>query len=128
MRGTNGADTPDEVIEQYVSALESNDPEMIARLIPKGYTSDSSIEDKLSQFGGYDIEEYEVEFSELKPSFLTARLSGRYTVADEKNQNFEDTLTVAYEKSSSFQLDKGNWYLLLGDGNASPPNVQPANP
>lgn len=126
--GSRGADTPEEVVEQYLSALENEDLGAIVQLIPKSYSSENAVEAKISRFGGRRIENYEVAFSELKPTFVSAKLKGHYISDSSKLQNFDDTLMIAYEASGSFQLDDGNWYLLLGDGNVSTPDIQPAKP
>ncbi len=123
-----GADTPDQIVDQYVSALESQEEDLILQMIPKGYTAEQAVKDKIAQFGGYEIEEYKVVYNEIKPVFLIAKIEGRYASNNRRLEKFEDTLTIAYRGAGTSLSKKARWYLLLGDGNVPSPNISPAEP
>ncbi|NET61244.1 MAG: hypothetical protein F6K47_35485 [Symploca sp. SIO2E6] len=124
----HGADTPDQVVKQYVSGLERQEEDLILQLIPKGYTAEQAVKDKISQFGGYEIEEYNVVYNELKPVFLIANIEGRYAANNIGLEKFEDTVTIAYRGAGTLLSKKTRWYLLLGDGNVPSPNIAPGEP
>ncbi|WP_446378787.1 hypothetical protein [Coleofasciculus sp. E2-BRE-01] len=73
-----GADTPERVVEQYILGLEQQKENVILQLIPKEYVAEQAVEDKISQFGGHEVEEYSVVYNEVKPVFLIANIKGMW--------------------------------------------------
>lgn len=123
-----GADTPERVVEQYILGLEQQKENVILQLIPKEYVAEQAVEDKISQFGGHEVEEYSVVYNEIKPVFLIAEIKGSYVSNDQGLENFEDQVTIAYRGAGTLLSKKANWYLLLGDGQVPSPDVSPAEP
>jgi hypothetical protein len=98
------------------------------QLVPKGYSAEQVVKDKISQFGGHKIQEHKVIYNKPKPVFLMANVQGFYTNSNSVRRKFEDTLTIKYKGGSLLQFNKGRWYLLLGKGNVSTPEIEPAEP
>lgn len=122
-----GADTPDRVVEQYLLALEKKNEELMLKLIPKRYSAEQAVEDKIAQFGGHKIQEYKVSYVKPKSVFWRANVQAFYT-DDGLRKKIDDTLTIVYEGGSISQLNKGRWYLIMGKGNVPLPEVQSAEP
>ncbi|WP_127087651.1 hypothetical protein [Dulcicalothrix desertica] len=123
-----GADSPDQVIEQYLLALENKDEDSILKLIPREYSAKLAVEDKIVEFGGNKIQERKIIYNKIKPVYLTANVQGFYTNSNGVRKKFEDTLIISYRGGSLLELNKGRWYLKLGNGNVPAPEVQPAEP
>ena len=51
IKNSYGADTPDRVVEQYLLALEKKDEELMLKLIPRKYSAEQAVEDKIAQLG-----------------------------------------------------------------------------
>jgi hypothetical protein len=126
-KNSYGADTPDGVVEQYLLALEKKDEELMLKLIPRRYSAEQAVEDKITQLGGHKIQEYKVVYAKPKPVFLQANVQAFYA-HNGVSKKIEDTLTIVYEGGSILDLSKGRWYLLMGKGNVPTPEVQPAEP
>lgn len=126
-KNSYGADTPDQVVEQYLLALEKKDEELMLKLVPRRYSAEQAVEDKIAQLGGHKIQEYKVVYAKPKPVFLRANVQGFYT-NDGVRKKFDDTLTIVYEGGSILELNKGRWYLIMGKGDVPTPKVQPAEP
>ncbi|WP_145837546.1 hypothetical protein [Dulcicalothrix desertica] len=62
-----GADSPDQVIEQYLLALENKDEDSILKLIPREYSAKLAVEDKIVEFGGNKIQERKIIYNKIKP-------------------------------------------------------------
>ncbi|NJM65551.1 MAG: hypothetical protein HC851_07690 [Acaryochloris sp. RU_4_1] len=128
MLNNRDANTPDQVIEQYLLALEKKDKHLMLQLVPGSYAADQAAEDKIDQFGGYKIQERQVNYIKPKTVFLIANVKGLYVNSDGVRKKFEDRLTIAYEGGGFLQSYQGRWCLLLGKGNVPPPEVQSAEP
>lgn len=128
IKNNYGADTPEQVIEQYLLALENKNEGLMRQLIPSEYSADQAVKDKIAQLGGHKIKEHKVVYTKPKPVFLRADVQGFYTSGNGVDKRFEDTLTIAYKGGSLLQFNRGRWYLLLGKGKAPDPRVQPAEP
>jgi hypothetical protein len=71
---------------------------------------------------------YKVFYAKPKPVFWRANVQAFYTDDNGLRQKIDDTLTIVYEGGSILALNKGRWYLLMGKGDVSTPEVQPAEP
>jgi hypothetical protein len=109
-----GAATPDRVIEQYLLALEAKDEQLIRQLVPENYIATQEIQAKISQFGGYKIQEHQFIYTKTKPTLWGAKVTGFYLDRNGNRQKFEDTISIIYQGKESWKLYQGRWYLLLG--------------
>jgi hypothetical protein len=123
-----GADNPDQIVAQYLQALEKKDEELMLKLIPRRYSAEKAIEDKISQFGGHKIQEYKVFYAKPKTVFWRANVQAFYIDDVGSRKTINDTLTIVYEGGSILDFNKGRWYLLMGKDDVSTPKVQPAEP
>jgi hypothetical protein len=123
-----GVDNPEKVVEQYLLALERKDEKSILQLVPQSYSADKAIKDKITRFGGRKIQERKIEYIRPKPIFIRANIKGSYIGSNGIRKNFEDILTIAYEKRSFWEFNRGRWYLLIGKGKVSTPKIQSAEP
>jgi hypothetical protein len=124
----NGGNNPDQVIDQYLLALENKDEDSILKLIPREYSAKQAVEDKIAEFGGNKIQERQIIYNKTKPVFLIANVQGFYINSDGVRKKFEDTLIISYRGGSLLELNKARWFLQLGKGNVPAPEVQPAEP
>jgi hypothetical protein len=122
-----GADTAQQVVEQYLLALENKDEKLMLKLISREYSAKEAVKDKINRLGGHKIQEYKVTYTKPKPVFLRAKVQGFYTNHDVRKR-FDDTLTIVYQGESNLGINKGRWYLVMGKGNIPTPEVQPAEP
>ncbi|WP_283133179.1 hypothetical protein [Rhizohabitans arisaemae] len=98
----NGADTPRDVVDAYVTALNEEDTEALNRLIPPGNNADAEIEELLKAHGGKEITLSEAAItSEDFRKVATARLSGVGTAG-----SYSETLTITQNGD--------RWYVALG--------------
>ncbi len=107
-----GAATPDRVVEQYLLALETKDPQLMLRLMPENSAS-SEISAKISRFGGHKIEERQLTYTKTKPTLWLAKVAGVYHDRDNIRKKFADKISIGYQGTASFKLYRGRWYLLL---------------
>jgi hypothetical protein len=127
-KNSYGADTPDRVVEQYLLALEKKDEGLMLKLIPRKYSAEQAVEDKIAQLGGHKIQEYKVFYAKPKPVFWRANVQAFYIDDGGLRKTIDDTLTIVYEGGSILDLNKGRWYLLMGKNDVPTPEVQPAEP
>ena len=109
----HGAATPDRVVEQYLTALESRNQTSIQRLMPENYMAIDRLQAKIDRLGGYKIEQRQIKYIKVKPSFWNAKLQGFYVDRFGVKRKFEDSIVLEYQSKGELKLYAGHWYLLL---------------
>lgn len=103
---TGGADTPEAVVNTYLSALEKRDKSSILSLIPKTLIGEKAVQAKIEKLGGHDLRFAQICYLPLKPLYKNVTIQGQYRVTNGKNVKYEDQFSVAYFEQK--------WYLMIG--------------
>jgi hypothetical protein len=112
----NGAATPDRIVEQYLTALEAKNESLMRRsILPERQVKTKEIEAKLTKFGGYKIQDRQIEYIKSKPILWTANIRGAYLDRDGIKKKFDDSIEIEYQSKGQVKLYGGRWYLLLGN-------------
>jgi hypothetical protein len=110
----HGAATPDRVIEQYLTALENRDENLMLRLAPENQTVTKEVKSKIDRIGGHKIQDSQISYTKSKPSLWNARIHGFFVDRFGKRQDFDDSIAIEYQSKGQVKLYGGRWYLLLG--------------
>jgi hypothetical protein len=110
VHNTAEANTPEQVVGEYFLALERKDSSAILRLTPPESKVQEAVNKKISQYGGFKIQDRKISFSGPKPLFLYVKLQGVYMDAANTRKDFIDDLNIKYTATST---NKGRWYLSL---------------
>ncbi len=105
-----GANTPEQVVGEYFLALERKDSKTILQLTPPEAKVQEAVSKRISQYGGFKIQDRKISFSGPKPVFLYVKLQGVYMDAANTRKDFVDNLNIQYAMTSA---NKGRWYLSL---------------
>jgi hypothetical protein len=108
-----GAATPDRVVEQYLTALETRNETSLMRLTPEKSPVAAEVKAKIERFGGYKIQDRQVKYTKPKPSLWNANIRGFYIDRRGNRQKFEDSIVIEYQSKGELKLYAGRWYLLL---------------
>jgi hypothetical protein len=109
----HGAGTPDRVVELYLTALEARNEASILQLMPEKSVATAFIKAKVVRFGGYKIEDRQINYTKPKPSLWNAKLQGLYIDRFGIKRKFEDSIVLEYQSKGELKLYAGRWYLLL---------------
>jgi hypothetical protein len=107
---SNGAITPEQIVGEYFLALEQKDSSAILRLVPPEATVQKAVNKKISQYGGFKIQDRKISFSGSKPVFLYVKLQGVYLDSANTNKDFMDNIQIKY---AAISTNQGRWYLSL---------------
>jgi hypothetical protein len=111
----HGAATPDQVVEQYLVALEDRNDHLMLRLVPEKSQFDRIIESKISKVGGRKIQDRQISYTKSKPTFWKAKIQGFFVDHTGIKRKFDDSIEIEYQSKGQIKLYGGRWYLLLGD-------------
>ena len=110
-----GAATPDQVVEQYLLALENKDDNLMLRLVPEQSRLDRAIESKILRIGGHKIQDRQINYTKSKPTFWIAKIHGTFVDRAGMKRKFDDSIAIEYQSKGQVKLYGGRWYLLLGN-------------
>ena len=111
----HGAATPERIVEQYLSALESRNETSILRLMPEESLAEKEIKAKIGKFGGHKIQNRQINYAKPTPTLWKAKLEGFYIDPTGVRQKFDDSIAIEYQNQGQVKLYRGRWYLLLGN-------------
>jgi hypothetical protein len=109
----SGAATPDQVVEQYLLALEDRDQNSVIRLFPENSAVKQQVQAKITKFGGYKIQDRQVKYTKSKPTRWNARVQGFYLDRLNSRHRFDEAITIEYQSKGQVKLYGGRWYLLF---------------
>ncbi|WP_041548304.1 hypothetical protein [Chamaesiphon minutus] len=110
-----GAPTPDRVVEQYLSALETKKEHLMLDLIPENFNLTKEVRTKIDKIGGRKIQDRQIVYTKPKSSLWNAKIKGFYLDSSGNKQKFEDSIVLEYQNKGDLKLYAGRWYLLLED-------------
>jgi hypothetical protein len=108
-----GAPTPDRVVEQYLSALETKNERLMLELGAENYNFTKEVKAKIDKAGGYKIQDRQIIYTKPKPILWNAKIRGSYIDRNGIKQSFEDSIVLEYQNKGDLKLYAGRWYLLL---------------
>jgi hypothetical protein len=111
----HGAATPIRVVEQYLTALEERNDNVIRRLMPEQSIAIKDIDAKIAKFGGYKIRDRIIKYIKFKPILWNAKIHGFYIDRAGINRKFEDSIEIEYQSKGELKLYAGRWYLVSND-------------
>ena len=111
----HGAATPERIVEQYLSALESRNETSILRLMPEESLAEKEIKAKIGRFGGHKIQNRQINYTKPTPTLWNAKMEGFYIDPTGIRKKFDDSIAIEYQNKGQVKLYRGRWYLLLGD-------------
>ena len=111
----HGAATPERIVEQYLSALESRNETSILRLMPEESLAEKEIKAKIDRFGGHKIQNRQINYTKPTPTLWNAKMEGFYIDPTGIRKKFDDSIAIEYQNKGQVKLYRGRWYLLLGD-------------
>ena len=111
----HGAATPERIVEQYLSALESRNETSILRLMPEESLAEKEIKAKIDRFGGHKIQNRQINYTKPTPTLWNAKMEGFYIDSTGIRKKFDDSIAIEYQNKGQVKLYRGRWYLLLGD-------------
>ena len=111
----HGAATPERIVEQYLSALESRNETSILRLMPEESLAEKEIKAKIDRFGGHKIQNRQINYTKPTPTLWNAKMEGFYIDLTGIRKKFDDSIAIEYQNKGQVKLYRGRWYLLLGD-------------
>lgn len=109
-----GAPTPDRVVEQYLSALETKNEKLMLDLVPENSNLTQEVKTKIGKIGGRKIQDRQIVYTKPKSSLWNAKIRGFYLDRSGTKQKFEDSIVLEYQNKGDLKLYAGRWYLLLG--------------
>ena len=110
----HGAATPERIVEQYLSALESRNETSILRLMPEESLAEKEIKAKIGRFGGHKIQNRQINYTKPTPTLWNAKMQGFYIDPSGIRRKFDDSIAIEYQSKGQVKLYRGRWYLLLG--------------
>ena len=110
----HGAATPERIVEQYLSALESRNETSILRLMPEKSLAEKEIKAKIDRFGGHKIQNRQINYTKPTPTLWNAKMEGFYIDPTGVRKKFDDSIAIEYQNKGQVKLYRGRWYLLLG--------------
>ena len=111
----HGATTPNQVVEQYLLALENKDDNLMLRLVPEKSQLDRVIESKIIKIGGHKIQDRQISYTKPKPTFWNAKIKGFFVDRAGIKRKFDDSIEIEYQSKGQVKLYGGRWYLLFGN-------------
>ena len=111
----HGATTPNQVVEQYLLALEAKDDNLMLRLVPEQSRLNQVIESKILRIGGHKIQDRQISYTKSKPTFWNAKIQGSFVDRAGIKRKFDDSIAIEYQSKGQVKLYGGRWYLSLGN-------------
>ncbi len=108
-----GAPTPENVVEQYLSALENKNKNSMLQLTDEDSNSASAVNSKISKTGGYKIQNRQIVYDKLTPNLWNARIKGNYVDRQGIAKKLEDSISIQYQSKGEPKSYAGRWYLQL---------------
>ncbi len=108
-----GAPTPENVVEQYLSALENKNKNSMLQLADEDSNSASAIAAKISKIGGYKIQNRQIIYDKFTPNLWKAKIKGNYVDRQGIAKKLEDSISIQYQSKGEPKSYAGRWYLRL---------------
>jgi hypothetical protein len=108
-----GAPTPENVVEQYLSALETKNKNSILQLADQDSNSASVVAAKINKIGGYKIQNRQIVYDKLTPNLWNAKIKGNYIDRQGLVKKLEDSISIQYQSKGEPKSYAGRWYLKL---------------
>jgi hypothetical protein len=108
-----GAPTPENVVEQYLSALETKNKNSILQLADQDSNSASVVAAKINKIGGYKIQNRQVVYDKFTPNLWNAKIKGNYIDRQGLVKKLEDSISIQYQSKGEPKSYAGRWYLKL---------------
>lgn len=109
----NGTSTPDQLVEQYLSALENKDEKLMLAIVPEHSVLTREIKAKIAKVGGYKIKNRQTIYAKSTPILWNAQIKGVYIDRQDISRKFEDVITIQYQNKGNLKAYSGRWYLLM---------------
>lgn len=115
-----GQDSPQQIVDLYLSALQSGDEQLLVSLIMPGYDAESAIQNKIQHYGNTKLTDVQIEYLPTESSyFVTANLRAKSTDETDTTTDITDQLHL--------QKQDEEWFIILGTPtNAPSPAPTPA--
>ncbi len=110
-----GAPTPENVVEQYLSALENKNKNSMLQLTDEGSISIDAIAAKIDKIGGYKIYHRQIVYDKSTPILWAAKIKGNYVDRQGLTKKIEDSISIQYQSKGEPKAYAGRWYLLYMD-------------
>jgi hypothetical protein len=114
-RHRRGAATPDRVVAQYLQAIEAKDEKAIVNLGLETTDISAPVKQRLARFDCRQINQRQITYLKSKPTLWTAKIRGTCIDTQGNNQNFSDSIVLAYQSKGEVKLYAGRWYLGFDD-------------
>lgn len=108
-----GAPTPENVVEQYLSALENKNKNSMLQLADEDSSSASAIAAKIGKIGGYKINNRQIVYDKFTPNLWKAKIKGNYVDRQGIAKKLEDSISIQYQSKGEPKSYAGRWYLRL---------------
>lgn len=108
-----GGATPENVVEQYLSALESKNENSMLQLTDENLTATGEIAAKIRRVGGYKIQSRQIDYDKFTPNLWKAKIKGNYVDRQGVTKKLEDSISIQYQSKGEPKSYAGRWYLLL---------------
>ena len=109
----DGAATPDRIVDLYLTALEHRSESSVRHLMPEEATNAPAIAGKVAKFGGYRIQERQINYTKSKPVLWNTSIRGFYIDRAGVKRKFDDSIAIEYQSKGQIKRYAGRWYLLL---------------
>jgi hypothetical protein len=108
-----GAPTPENVVEQYLLALETKNENSMLQLADEDATPTKAISAKILKIGGYKIQNRQILYDKFTPNLWNAKIKGDYVDRQGIAKKVEDSISVQYQSKGEPKSYAGRWYLIL---------------
>jgi hypothetical protein len=108
-----GAPTPENVAEQYVSALENKNKNSMLQLTDEESNLASAVSAKIGKIGGYKIQNKQIVYDKFTPNLWNAKIKGDYVDRQGLTKKLEDSISIQYQSKGEPKSYAGRWYLRL---------------
>lgn len=108
-----GAPTPENVVEQYLSALESKNKNSMLQLTDEDSNLATAVSAKISKIGGYKIQNKQIVYDKFTPNLWNARIKGDYVDRQGLAKKLEDSISIQYQSKGEPKAYAGRWYLRI---------------
>jgi hypothetical protein len=108
-----GAPTPENVVEQYLSALETKNKNLMLELADRDSNIASAVAARISKIGGYKIQNKQVIYDKFTPNLWNAKIKGNYVDRQGLVKKIEDSISIQYQSKGEPKSYAGRWYLKL---------------
>jgi len=81
--------------------------------MPEEATNAPAIAGKVAKFGGYRIQDRQINYTKSKPVLWNTSIRGFYIDRAGVKRKFDDSIAIEYQSKGQVKLYGGRWYLLL---------------